>query len=150
MSEEERELATDHGRAWHQGIMDLLEARGYSIVADLPRDCCFWAAHESLLSSHSVRCTAWDDVHMSSILAQVGARRTSQAVHRPLTLSLRHKERKAAQRFRSQAGQQRRNEKKALKGFGPLANKRPHSPGRSSGSQAKHGRSSGSSEEPQW
>ncbi len=87
---------------------------------------------------------------MSSILEQLGARKTSQAVHRPLTLSLRHKQRRESQRFRSQAGQQRRNEKKALKGFGPLANKRPHSAGRSSGSRAKHGRSSGSSEQPQW
>ncbi len=125
---------------WNEAMMDLLEQRHYLIASDVPDECCFWAASTELRASHEIRSTSWREtanITYSDLLEQAGAKRSSKDVHWPLTVSLRNKREPRSRRWRTEQGLQRRLEKTAKKGFGPLA-QRPTD--RSSG----YGRSSGS------
>ncbi len=101
-------------------------------MGDHPRDCVFWAVSAALRESHEVKCSTWA-TDREGLLAQAGARKTSRDVHKPMTLSLRSRKSKKSERFRSEEGQRRRDEKKARRGFGPLAQAGKGGPGRSSG-----------------
>ena len=112
--------------------------RGFLPVADYPAECCFIAVHENILNSLSVKGSSWgertedmspDDreAFHDSFLNQVGAKKTSKDVHWPMSLAFRMsvKVRSSGLRQRSAKAMAKRNEKKRLRGYGPL--------GRSSG-----------------
>ena len=100
------------------------------------------AVSEALSASHLMTCKSWrqsrEGLSYENMARQAGTRRPDKStdIHWPLTLSLRNKEVRSSERFRSAAGQFRRWTKKATKGWGPFSAKAKASRGRSSGSQA--------------
>ena len=84
------------------------------------------AASEALRASHFTTCKSWrqsrENLSMEDLARQVGARRpaTTQGIHWPLTLSLRSREMRSSERFRSAAGHFLRWAKKAERGWGPF------------------------------
>ena len=154
---------------WHEDTLDILEDREFVPIADYSGECCFVAVHRGLVESLQVRGSSWGERYATlsdeaapaaeefraSFLRQCGAKATSRDVHWPMTVSFRAPVgpslRASGFRQRSAGAIQRRNEKKAKRGHGPLAknpakggSKGGGDYGRSRGSGEMYGRSSGS------
>ena len=134
----------DHENTWHEGTLEELEKRRFLPVADYVNECCFVAVHERLIQTLHIKGSSWGEVAQrletpqreafhASFLEQVGAKPTSKDVHWPMSLALRMavSGRASGLRQRTPGAVQRRNEKKRLRGYGPL--------GRSSGSRPGSG-----------
>ncbi len=137
----------DRGVKWNDKILDILEQQHMHVIVDRADDCCFIAASAVLHDTHRLSGSAWrkwrgEDMGNAEFLQYVGARLTSKDVHWPLTLALRLKHERGGYRARTAAAPQRRNEKKARRGFGPLAG-RPCGSGGAASSSSGTGRPCG-------
>ncbi len=80
---------------WNEQVLDGLEARGFVVAADDPNECCFMAVRAELAQDFKVRGSRWEarksqaEYGMKELLAEVGAKSTSEDVHWPFTVSLR-------------------------------------------------------------
>ena len=141
-------------------------------VADYVNECCFVAVHDSIAQTLHIKGSSWGEradklgpdereAFCKDFLQKVGARKTSQDVHWPMSLALRvpTSERASGLRQRSAAAIEKRNQRKRERGYLPP---RPTGSAASSSSSAApaapanwadsgwYGRSSGSSSSWDW
>ena len=117
-------LCPQDGLAWNSVVLNILEERGFILVADYAMECCFVAVKEIIKHSFYTKGSSWGerkDKNFADLLRHVGAKPTSQDVHWPMQVSIRSKEANSGFRQRSKAASEARAKKKALKGYGPWA-----------------------------
>ena len=164
-----KSLPDEQAAQWHEGTLGELEKRGYIPVADYTNECCFVAVRDSIAQTLHIKGSSWGEraetldpdqqkAFHAQFLEQVGAKKTSQDVHWPMSLALRMpvSARSSGLRQRSAAAQERRNEKKRKLGFWPPSaasysgSAAPAAPADWASDSGWYGRSSGSATSSSW